>query len=154
MGPIAQRGQVVGQLFGRNVADPLTDAKRGSMYTLDTELHGRQGVCQSEPAIIVSVPVEPDVGRPETAQERCHERDQSFSAARHRVPRRIAETEPLPPGVDGSFEQLREHVWTRTRRVFRDETKRKVRLARCGRRLADTFEKNRNVTVFGKVPNG
>src|SRR6266851_387209 len=106
--------QVDEELVAGRVAHALADARRAAVQARRSRGARRQRVGQGEAAVVVAVPVEPDVGTGHLARE-LHQRGRALGGG---VPDRVAETEAARARLDGALEEAPQIVRLAAGRVL------------------------------------
>ena len=73
IGQLAEQLQVEQDLIERRVADALADAERGAVDAIGAVLDREDRVDDAEPAIVVAVPVDADVGAADAVEHVARE---------------------------------------------------------------------------------
>ena len=111
--------QVEEQELHLRVADALADPESRGMHAIGAVLEGPDGVLEREAAIVVTVPVDADVGAG-AGDHVLRELNEIAHAVGSGVADGVREAEPRRAVIDGGPEQRGEHLGTRARRVLGD----------------------------------
>ncbi len=107
---LADELQVHHDLIERRVADALADAEDRAVHAIRAVLQRVDRVRHAEAAIVVPVPVDPDVARAPRGEQVARELDEVAHAVGRDVTDGVAEREPRRARVDRRLEEDREDL--------------------------------------------
>ena len=116
---LTEQLQVEEQELHLRVADALADAEPRGVDAIGAVLERPDRILEREPAIVVAVPVDADLGAG-AGDDVARELDQVSHAVRRSVADGIGEADATRSVIDRGAEQRREDLGTRARRVLRD----------------------------------
>src|ERR1051325_8518911 len=131
----------------------LADAERGTVDAVGAVLDREDRVDHAQAAVVVAVPVDPDIGAARAVEHVAGELEQVADAVGRGVTDGVAHHQALRAVVDRVGEQLGQHLGARPRGVLGDVRHRQVVAAAEVDRVGAELEQPREVPVLGVLPD-